>query len=219
MDRAQILQQLTNTGIAAVIRMESVEKLLATVNAIRAGGIDCIEITMTTPDALNVISQARQELPDDVLVGVGSVLDGATARMAINAGAQFVVSPIFKEEIIHTAHRYDAPAIPGGFTPTEVVAAWEAGADVVKVFPASSVGPKHLKAIKGPMPQIKLTPTGGVNLDTVADFLGAGAEFLGVGSALLNKKAIANEDWETLTELAGEFISRIKKFREGQSAG
>jgi len=213
MDRIQTFHKLHDTGIAAVIRMQDIDKLLSTVEAIRDGGIDCIEITMTTPDALNVIESARKNLPADVLVGVGSVIDGTTARMAIDAGAQFVVSPILDEDIIRTAHRYDKLCVCGGFTPTEILQAWQAGSDVVKVFPAGTVGPKYLKDIKGPLPQIKLTPTGGVNLDTAQDFLAAGAEFLGVGSALLNKQAIAEQNWEKLTRIARKFIKEIGEFR------
>lgn len=214
MDRYGMLQKLTQTGIAAVIRISEPAKLFSVVSAIHDGGIDCIEITMTTPNALDLIKQARNKFQDDVLVGVGSILDPETAGMAIHAGAQFVVSPVLNLDVIRIAHRYDRLCISGAFTPTEVLTAWEHGADVIKVFPASSVGPKFLKDIKGPLPQVKLTPTGGVNLDTVVDFLRAGAEFVGVGSALLNKQAIKDENWAQLTETARAFRELIQKYRE-----
>ncbi len=157
---------------------------------------------MTTPDALKVIEGATDELGDDVLIGVGSVLDSETARLAILAGAKYVVSPILKREIIETAHRYDVPAIPGAFTPTEILQAHEQGADIVKVFPADVVGMAFFKAVKAPLPQVNLMPTGGVSLTNAGDWIKAGACAVGVGSALLDKKAIADENYPVLTENA-----------------
>lgn len=199
--RHNVVEALVDAGAIAVIRMQSPEKLTRTVNALREGGITAIEITMTTPNALRLIEETATAFSDDeeVLVGVGSVLDGPTAQQAINAGATFAVSPILSAEMIETCHRYDVPAMPGAYTPTEVARAHELGADVVKVFPASTVGPGYFGALKGPMPHVKLMPTGGVSLENAGEWIEAGACAVGVGSALLDKQALANEDYETLT--------------------
>lgn len=210
MSRLEILEKIRSCGIIAVIRMGDTQKLEKVISAISRGGVKGLEITMTTPNALDVIHRISAELPDDFLIGVGSVLDAQTAVAAIHAGAQFVVSPVFKEEIIEAAHRYDRVVIPGAFTPTEILSAWESGADVVKVFPATVGGPKYFRDILGPLPQVKLTPTGGVNLDNAADFMKAGAFCLGVGTALLNKQFIAENRWDELTQLASKFISKIR---------
>lgn len=213
MNRSEILQHLIDTGIAAVVRMDDHDRLLKGVEAMMEGGIDCLEITMTTRKPLQAITRVKEEL-DESLVGVGSVLDATTARSAILAGAEFVVSPIHDPEIVETAHRYDKPCISGAFTPTEIKEAWEEGSDVVKVFPAGMFGPDYFKAIKGPMPQLRLTPTGGVNFETAGPFLRNGAEFLGAGSALFDKEAIRNENWEVLQKNASTFRDIIQKTRE-----
>jgi 2-dehydro-3-deoxyphosphogluconate aldolase/(4S)-4-hydroxy-2-oxoglutarate aldolase len=213
MNRTEILQRMIDTGIAAVVRMDDHDKLLKGVEAMMEGGIDCIEITMTSSEPLRAIEKVKSEL-EESLVGVGSVLDASTARSAILAGAEFVVSPIHDQDIVQMAHRYDKPCISGAFTPTEIKEAWEEGADVVKVFPAGMFGPGYFKAIKGPMPQIRLTPTGGVNFDTAAPFLRAGAEFLGAGSALFDKEAVRNNNWDKLQKNASTFRDIIKKARE-----
>jgi len=212
MNRTEILQHLIDTGIAAVVRMDDHDKLLKGVEAMMEGGIDCIEITMTSTRPFQAIEKVNENLPD-ALVGVGSVLDDTTARSAILSGADFVVSPVHDESIVQTAHRYDKPCISGAFTPTEIKEAWEEGSDVVKVFPAGMFGPKYFKAIKGPMPQIRLTPTGGVNTDTARAFLEAGAEFLGAGSALFDKEAIASGNWEKLEKNARAFREIIDETR------
>lgn len=197
-----MVQTLITGGAIAVIRMSDSSKLQKVAEAIHKGGISAIEITMTTPNALKVIEETAQAMGDAIQVGVGSVLDSETARMAINAGAQYVVSPIFKPEIIHTAHRYDIPAMPGAFTPTEILEAHEQGADIVKIFPADVVGMAFFKAVKAPMPHVNLMPTGGVSLTNAGDWIRAGACAVGVGSALLDKKAIAEENYAVLTENA-----------------
>lgn len=200
--RKQILQTILQSGAVAVVRMANAQRLLRVVEAVREGGVTAIEITMTTPNALAVIEEIAREMDDSVQVGVGSVLDAETARQAIDAGARYVVSPIFKPEIIAEAHRHDVPAMPGAFTPTEVQAATEAGADVVKVFPADILGMDFFKGVLAPMPHLKLMPTGGVSLTNAGDWIRAGAVAVGVGSALLDKRAIAEEDYATLTENA-----------------
>ena len=202
MSRAEIVQQITRQGVVAVIRMSDSKKLMNVARAIQKGGISALEVTMTTPNALRVIEEAATELGDDVLVGVGSVLDAETARLAINAGAKYVVSPILKPEIIQAAHRYGIPAMPGAFTPTEALAAHENGADIIKIFPADVVGMAFFKAIKAPMPHLQLMPTGGVTLTNGGDWIKAGACAVGVGSALLDRNAIAEENYDLLTKNA-----------------
>jgi 2-dehydro-3-deoxyphosphogluconate aldolase/(4S)-4-hydroxy-2-oxoglutarate aldolase len=204
MTRHDIVNALVDGGAIAVIRMANAEQLLRVVEAIHAGGVSAIEITMTTPDALSVIrevSRAFTEHPD-VLVGVGSVLDSVTARLAIEAGARFVVSPILDEATIRMSHRYDVPMMPGCYTPTEIHRAHTLGADIVKIFPAQNVGMDYFRAVTAPMPHLKLMPTGGVTLTNAGDWLAAGACAVGVGSALLDKDAIAQGDYDVLTENA-----------------
>jgi 2-dehydro-3-deoxyphosphogluconate aldolase / (4S)-4-hydroxy-2-oxoglutarate aldolase len=197
------------------VRAKSSGQLVDVARAMAAGGVDCIEITMTTPNALAVIAAVREQLGDTVLTGVGSVLDAETARAAILAGAQFVVSPVFNVAILEMAHRYGLPCVPGAFTPTEILNATAAGADMVKVFPAGQLGPGFFKDILGPMPHLKLTPTGGVDLDTAASFIKAGAKTLGVGSALVAPKAVAAGDFATLTETARKFVKVVADARAG----
>lgn len=211
--RHEIVADLIARGAVAVIRMTDTERLLRVVEAICAGGVTAIEITMSVPRAFEMIEAVVRQLGDAALVGAGTVLDAETARLAIAAGARYVVSPVFKPEIIQTAHRYDVPALPGAFTPTEILAAHEAGADIVKVFPADVVGMAFFKAIKAPMPQLRLMPTGGVTLTNAGDWLRAGACAVGVGSALLDQKAIAEGRWEKLTENARTLMASIRQAR------
>ncbi|MFQ5709349.1 MAG: bifunctional 4-hydroxy-2-oxoglutarate aldolase/2-dehydro-3-deoxy-phosphogluconate aldolase [bacterium] len=209
MSRSQILQTIISNGAIAVIRMSDSDKLRKVAEAVYAGGISAIEITMTTPNALKVIEETAHAMGDSIQLGVGSVLDAETARLAIDAGAQFVVSPVSKPEIIQMAHRYDLPAMPGAFTPTEILLAHEQGADIVKVFPADVVGMAFFRAIKAPMPHLQLMPTGGVTLTNAGDWLKAGACAVGVGSALLDKKAIAEGNYSVLTENAKRLCQSI----------
>ncbi|MFQ5864535.1 MAG: bifunctional 4-hydroxy-2-oxoglutarate aldolase/2-dehydro-3-deoxy-phosphogluconate aldolase [bacterium] len=213
MSRIEIVQSLISKGAIAVIRMSDSDKLIKVVEAIHNGGISAIEITMTIPNALKVIENIARVMGDYIQTGVGSVLNAETARLAINAGAQFVVSPIFKPEIIHTAHQYDLPAVPGGFTPTEILLAQEQGADIVKVFPADVVGMNFFKAIKAPMPHLQLMPTGGVTLTNAGEWIKAGACAVGVGSALLDKRAIAEQKYTVLTENAKTLLESIAQVR------
>jgi 2-dehydro-3-deoxyphosphogluconate aldolase/(4S)-4-hydroxy-2-oxoglutarate aldolase len=214
MTRHEIVQKLIDGGAVAVIRMSDSDKLKKVAEAVHEGGIFGIEITMTTPNALKVIEELANSMGDVITLGVGSVLDSETARMAINAGAKYVVSPIYKPDIIYMAHRYGLPAMPGAFTPTEILEAHEMGADVVKVFPADVVGMAFFKAVKAPMPHLQLMPTGGVSLTNAGDWIKAGACAVGVGSALLDKKAIAAGNFAQLTENARILCDSIAKGRE-----
>ncbi|ACY48049.1 bifunctional 4-hydroxy-2-oxoglutarate aldolase/2-dehydro-3-deoxy-phosphogluconate aldolase [Rhodothermus marinus] len=211
--RHEIVSELIRRGAVAVIRMSDPERLVRVVEAICEGGVTAIEITMSIPRAFQMIEEVARRLGDVALVGAGSVLDAETARLVIEAGARYVVSPVFKPEIIQTAHRYDVPALPGAFTPTEILAAHEAGADIVKVFPADVVGMAFFRAIKAPMPQLKLMPTGGVTLTNAGEWLRAGACAVGVGSALLDRAAIAEGRWEKLTENARTLMESIRQAR------
>lgn len=212
-DRSSVMAQIESVGVVAVVRAGSNASLLDTARALGHGGISACEITMTTPGALAGITQVVEELGETTLVGVGSVLDAETARIAILAGAQFVVSPTFDPKVIEMAHRYGRPAIAGALTPTEILCAWSAGADAVKVFPANHFGPQYFRDLHGPMPQLKLTPTGGVDLTTVADWIGAGAFAVGAGSALVRKDLLAAGDWDGLTALAQEYVSAVQAAR------
>ncbi|OQC46871.1 MAG: KHG/KDPG aldolase [Candidatus Marinimicrobia bacterium ADurb.Bin030] len=209
MDRQTITAKLIESGLVAVIRLDSGEKLPGIISALRQGGINALEITMTTPGALAIIKNFAAQTGKDFLIGAGSVLDAETARLAILNGAQFIVGPIFNPEVIRMCHRYDKPAIPGAFTPTEILTAWEQGADLVKVFPTTALGPSYIKDILGPLPQVKLLPTGGVTLENAAEFIRSGACCLGVGTALLNKKMIAADDWQALAKHAEAFRSAV----------
>lgn len=202
MDRTQLCDQLVEAGAIAVLRMDDTAPLMQVVDALRKGGVIAIEITMTMPHALHAIETVARGMGDAVVVGVGSVRDAETTRRAVDAGAQFVVSPIFKTEIIQAAHQRGVPAMPGAFTPTEIQHATEAGADVVKVFPADILGMNFFKAVLAPMPHLKLMPTGGVSLTNAGAWLQAGACAVGVGSALLDKQAIAEGNFDQLTDNA-----------------
>lgn len=213
--RHQIVDQIIQSGAVAVIRMSDAQRLERVIGAIRAGGVTNIEITMTTPGALQVIEQTSRAFAgdSDVLVGVGSVLDAMTARRAVEAGAKFVVGPALVPEVIQMAHQYDVPVMPGAFTPTEIHRAMELGADIVKVFPADVVGMPFFKAVLAPMPHAKLMPTGGVTLTNAGEWLLAGACAVGVGSALLEKAAIDAEDYTRLTENARTLCRSIDQTR------
>lgn len=197
--RADVVRFIERDRAVAVVRTDAPEKLVRIADALRAGGVVCVEVTMTVPNALDGIRAVSDELGDGVLVGAGSVTDAATARAAVEAGARYVVSPVFKREVIEAAHVLGAAAMPGCFTPTEILAAHEAGADVAKVFPAGSLGPGFIKGVLAPMPHLKLMPTGGVSLDNAAEWLRAGAVAVGAGSALVDTGAIAAGDWAQLT--------------------
>jgi 2-dehydro-3-deoxyphosphogluconate aldolase/(4S)-4-hydroxy-2-oxoglutarate aldolase len=208
-----ISDSIREIGIVAIMRANSSEQLLAAADAVLAGGVNAIEVTMTTPGALRVIEEATTKYGDEVIFGVGSVLDPETARAAILAGAQFVVCPTLNLRTIETCKRYSVLVVPGAYTPTEILTAWEAGADMVKVFPASVGGPAYIKAVKAPLPQVKLVPVGGVNLKTTADFIRAGSEIVGVGSSLINHKLLEAKEFETISENARQYREEVQKGR------
>ena len=210
MKRTEIVKEIEETGIVAVLRLDDDKKLPKIIDSLAAGGIKAMEITMTTPNAIKIISEISKETGSDFFIGAGTVLNADTTKAVVDAGARFVVSPVLKAEIIHTAHEYETTVFPGSFTATEILTAWELGADVVKVFPATALGPKFFKDIHGPLPDIKLTPTGGVALDNAAEFIRRGACCLGVGTSLLNKEMIAEDRWSELTELASAFVEQVK---------
>lgn len=213
MTKLEQMQRIEACGIVAIIRANSSNELIDAAAAIQTGGVDVIEITMTTPGALRVISDVSKHLGDKVLIGVGSVLDSETARAAMLAGAEFVVSPVIKNDVIEICNRYGKVVIPGAFTPTEILTAWETGADYVKVFPSSGGGPSYIKDIKAPLPQIPLIPTGGINAENAADFIKAGSTALGVGSALVSNSIIESGDFNLLTERAENLISSVNSVR------
>jgi 2-dehydro-3-deoxyphosphogluconate aldolase / (4S)-4-hydroxy-2-oxoglutarate aldolase len=206
MTKNETLDALLSSGVVAVIRMKDPERLSRVVMAIREGGVKCIEITMTVPGAVEVIAALVKTVPPDVLVGAGTVTDRGTANDVITAGAKFVVSPVFRPDVVTVTKAAGAVAIPGCYTPTEILTAWEAGADIVKVFPATSLGPKYFKDVAGPFPHIRLMPTGGVTVDNVGEWVKAGAVAVGIGSDLLDKKAIDEGRYEVLTEKAARMV-------------
>jgi 2-dehydro-3-deoxyphosphogluconate aldolase/(4S)-4-hydroxy-2-oxoglutarate aldolase len=207
------MQRIFDSGVVAIMRANSSDQLLEAAKAVQAGGVEAIEVTMTTPGALDVIRQATSQFGNQVLFGVGSVLDAETARAAILAGAQFVVCPTFKSETLEICKRYSIPVVPGAYTPTEILTAWEAGANAVKVFPASAGGPAFIKAIKGPLPQISLSAVGGVTIENTADFIRAGVDFVGVGGELVNQKLLDGRDFAEITERARSFRLQVEKGR------
>ena len=213
MEKAAVLKELREIGLVPVLRAESVEQAMALADAIAAGGVTVLEVTMTVPGAIQVMRRLAEQRPD-ILIGAGTVLDAETARMCILEGAQFVVSPALKVATIEMCHRYGVAVLPGALTPTEIVTAWQAGADVVKVFPAGAMGgPKYLTSLKGPLPHIDMIPTGGVMLGTAAEFLEAGAFALGVGSDLVAAKMIADGRPEVITEIARKYLEIVREFR------
>jgi 2-dehydro-3-deoxyphosphogluconate aldolase/(4S)-4-hydroxy-2-oxoglutarate aldolase len=213
MSREQHLQRVLDCGIVAVVRFSDPVPLINVVKALADGGVTVAEVTFTVPNALDVIRAAKQQLGDRVLLGAGTVLDPETARAALLAGAEFLVSPSLNLDVIRMCRRYDKLVMPGAFTPTEVVTAWEAGADIVKVFPADVVGPAFFKALRGPLPQVKLMPTGGVDLTTASEFLKAGAVCLGVGGQLVDPKLVASGDFANITATAKRYIELVKQCR------
>src|SRR5438270_13509569 len=195
------LQQILDGGIVAVVRSPDSQQLVEVARALADGGIFAVEITMSVPNALDVLRQVRQALGDRLLLGAGTVLDPETARAVLLAGAEYIVSPTLNLGVIRLCKRYGKLVMPGAFTPTEILTAWEAGADIVKVFPADVVGPAFFKAVRAPLPQVRLMPTGGVNLETAADFLKAGACCLGVGGQLVEAKAVAERNFDRIRAL------------------
>ena len=213
MSRTQTTARIEREGIVAVIRLESADVLAGVVDALTGGGVRVIEVTMTVPGAIAAIGRLASSVADDVLIGAGTVLDPETARQAIDAGARFVVSPVFRPATIAACHALDVPAIPGCYTPTEILNAWEAGADIVKVFPANGLGPSFLKDVRAPLPQVKLMPTGGVSIDNVGDWLRAGAVAVGVGGALVDARLVAAGDLAAITGRAARIVANVRAAR------
>jgi 2-dehydro-3-deoxyphosphogluconate aldolase/(4S)-4-hydroxy-2-oxoglutarate aldolase len=213
MQRTDVVARIERERIVAVIRLDEAERLRAVVGALMAGGVRVFEVTMTVPRAIELIAQLARELRDDVLLGAGTVLDKATASDAIRAGAKFVVAPVFRPDVIDACHRRGVPAVPGCFTPTEILDAWEAGADIVKVFPSTSLGPAFIRDVRGPLPQLKLMPTGGVSIENAAEWLRAGAVAVGVGSALVDRAAVKAGDFAGITRRAEQLSANVQAVR------
>ncbi len=212
-DKDKNLQTITDCGVVAIVRVSSAREAVDVCMAIARGGVTPIEVTMTVPGAIDAIREFKSAVKEEVLIGAGTVLDPETARACILAGADFIVSPTLNLEVIKVCRRYSKIIIPGTFTPTEILTAWEAGADIVKVFPASVGGPGYLKDIMGPLPQVKLVPTGGVNLETTPEFIKAGAVAVAAGSSLVNKKAVSEQNWDAITDTARKFVAAVKQAR------
>ncbi|MBI3853055.1 MAG: bifunctional 4-hydroxy-2-oxoglutarate aldolase/2-dehydro-3-deoxy-phosphogluconate aldolase [Verrucomicrobia bacterium] len=204
--KTEIISLLANPGIIAVVRAQMAEQVLPLSEALIAGGVIAVEITMTTPNAIEAIRKASQTIGARGLIGVGTVLDAQTCHAAIDAGAEFVVSPIMRPELVTAAHAADRPVMVGAYTPTEAQLAHEVGADFIKIFPADKLGPEYIKAIRAPLPHLRIVPTGGVDLSNAAAFLKAGCAALGVGSSLVSAQILREENWTELTRLAAEFV-------------
>jgi len=211
--RAQVISLLTNPGIIAVVRAQKPEQVPFLSEALVAGGVVAVEVTMTTPNALHAIREVSAQLGLRALIGVGTVLDVETCRAAVGAGAEFVVSPIMRPEIVAAAHAADRPVMLGAYTPTEAQSAHEAGADFIKIFPADGLGPAYIKAIRAPLPHLRIVPTGGVDLTTAIEFIKAGCVALGVGSALVSAQILREANWPELTRLAREFVTVVRRAR------
>jgi len=218
MNKSEVIKQIKDTGLIPVVRATSADEAMSAIDAIREGGVSVLEITMTVPGAVGVIEQLTKKYGSDVLVGAGTVLDAETARACMLSGAQFIVSPALNMETIECCRRYGVAVMPGALTPTEIVQAWTAGADLVKVFPAGALGgASYLKALKAPLPHIELVPTGGVSLKTAADFIKAGASALGVGADLVDLKAIRDGQASVITERAKQFVQIVREARTSSS--
>jgi 2-dehydro-3-deoxyphosphogluconate aldolase/(4S)-4-hydroxy-2-oxoglutarate aldolase len=213
MSRDAHLRRVLDCGIVAVVRSPESAALVETTRALADGGITVVEITMSVPNALDVVRQVREALGDRVLLGAGTILDAETGRAALLAGAEYLVAPTLNLDVIRLCRRYDKLVMPGAFTPTEILQAWQAGADIVKVFPAEVVGPPFLKALRGPLPQIRLMPTGGVDLTTAAAFLQAGASCLGIGSQLVEPRAVAERNFSRIRDLARQYVAIVQQVK------
>lgn len=213
LDRQATVKRIEQLGIVAVIRLRDPAKLRAVVDAIVAGGVQALEVTMTVPGAVELIRALAPTLPEGFLLGAGTVIDAPTAHAVIDAGAQFVISPVFRRAVIDACHARGVPAAPGCFTPTEILEAHEAGADIVKVFPATTLGPQYIKDVRAPLPQVKLMPTGGVTPDNAGDWIRAGAVAVAAGSSLLDAAAIESGRFEVITANARRFVDNVSAAR------
>jgi 2-dehydro-3-deoxyphosphogluconate aldolase/(4S)-4-hydroxy-2-oxoglutarate aldolase len=217
--RSAVLQAIETSGVVAVIRVREPEVVQGVVDALLAGGVTALEITMTVPRAVELIAQIAPKLPPEFLLGAGTVIDAPTARRVIDAGARFIVSPVYKPEVIEVCRERDIVSAPGCFTPTEILSAWEQGADVVKVFPATALGPGYIKDVMAPLPQVKLMPTGGVTKENAGDWIKAGAVALGVGTSMVDAKAVAERRFEVVSANARHFVNAVKRARETAKPG
>jgi 2-dehydro-3-deoxyphosphogluconate aldolase / (4S)-4-hydroxy-2-oxoglutarate aldolase len=211
--RIGIVRRLEAAGVVAVIRLADGAGLRAVADALAAGGVRALEVTMTVPRAAALIEELATALPPEFIVGAGTVLDAVTAREVIAAGAQFIVSPVFRRSVLETAHQHGIAALPGCFTPTEILDAWEAGADIVKVFPATALGPGFFSDLRGPLPHVRLMPTGGVTRENAGDWIRAGAAVVGVGTALVDREAVARGRFDVITANARHFIDAVQSAR------
>ncbi len=212
--KSEIISALANPGIIAVVRAQKPEQVIPLSEALLAGGVIAIEITMTTPNAIGAIREARAKLEDRAVIGVGTVLDAQTCRSALEAGAEFVVTPVCRPDFVNIVHGFDRPIMLGAYTPTEAQTAHEAGADFIKIFPADTLGPGYMKAVRAPLPHLRIVPTGGVDVGNVVDFLKAGCVALGVGSSLVSAKILQEANWPELTRRAQEFVKAAQDARK-----
>jgi len=214
MEKREVFNRMISEGLVPVIRVASASEAIDVADAIKAGGVTLIEITMSVQGAIDVIKELSKKYKDEIIMGAGTVLDPETGRAALLAGAQFIVTPTLNLDLIQLCHRYSTVIVPGAMTPTEILTAWNAGADMVKVFPAAQLGgPEYIKAIRGPLPQVLLVPTGGVNLQNAGAFIKAGATALGAGGELVDKKAVKEKKFEIITENARAFLKAIRDAR------
>jgi len=216
LDRAEIVRQIEQLGVVAVIRLRDPGKLRAVVDALMTGGVKALEVTMTVPGAVDLIRALAPTLPEGFLLGAGTVLNASIAHAVIGAGAQFVISPIFRRGVIGACHEHDVPAMPGCFTPTEILEAHDAGADIVKIFPATALGPQYIKDVRAPLPQVKLMPTGGVSPENAGEWIRAGAVAVAAGSQVLDSKAIESGRFEVITENARRIVANVTQAREAK---
>jgi 2-dehydro-3-deoxyphosphogluconate aldolase/(4S)-4-hydroxy-2-oxoglutarate aldolase len=212
--KSEVLRLLRDPGVIAVVRAPKAELCLPLTRALLEGGVIAVEITMTTPNAIEAIRATTRDLGKQALIGVGTVLDAATATAAIEAGGEFVVSPITRKEIVDAAHAKDRPVMLGAYTPTEAQTAHEMGSDFIKIFPADTLGPAYIKALRAPLPHLQIVPTGGVDLNTIGPFLKAGCVAVGAGSSLVPADALKNENWPEITRLAKAFVQAAKAARQ-----
>jgi 2-dehydro-3-deoxyphosphogluconate aldolase / (4S)-4-hydroxy-2-oxoglutarate aldolase len=211
--RAETVRDIEASGVVAVIRMKEADRLRGVIDALLEGGVRALELTMSVPGAISLIERLARDLPGEFHLGAGTVLDPETARQVILAGAKYVVAPVLNVDVIHVCHRYDVAVMPGCFTPTEILTAWQSGADLVKVFPATALGPGFIKDIRGPLPQVRLMPTGGVSLANAGEWIKAGAVALGVGTSLVDAKAVAAGNFAQIASNARHFIEAVRAAR------
>jgi 2-dehydro-3-deoxyphosphogluconate aldolase/(4S)-4-hydroxy-2-oxoglutarate aldolase len=211
--RLQVLREIESSGVVAVIRMQKADQLRAVIDALLEGGVRALELTMTVPGAIGLIEELAKDLPGEFQLGAGTVLDTETARQVILAGAKYIVAPTLNLDVITLCHRYDVAIMPGCFTPTEILTAWQAGADLIKVFPATALGPSYFKDVRAPLPQVRLMPTGGVTMENAGEWIKAGAVAIGVGSALVDTKAIAAGNFAQITKNAKSLIESVRAAR------